>query len=129
MTFEINNKAKGARKNITLSSSTAWVDMRNRVAEVFNIYPGSLQLQYRLSTDKQNSLPFDLNSHKAYVEMRDQLRPFVVPKILANGKPSKRPRKLVTVQLFNKDAEGDGGSSGKGAKVRRQQSLQRQATY
>src|ERR1700720_3839508 len=41
MTFEINDKAKGARKNITLSSSTAWVDMRNRVAEVFNIYPGS----------------------------------------------------------------------------------------
>jgi len=48
----------------------------------------------------------------------DQLRSFIVPKILANGKPLKTVRKLVTVQLVNKGAEGDGVSGGKGAKVR-----------
>jgi hypothetical protein len=129
MTFEVNDKARGARKNLTLSSLTPWADLQNRVAQIFDVYPGSLQLQYRFSNEKQNLLPFDLNSHDAYVEMRDQLRPFVVPKILANGKPSKSIRKLVTVQLFNKGAEGDGVSGGKGAKVRRSLMLQWRATY
>jgi hypothetical protein len=77
-----------------------------------------LQLQYCFSNEKQNFLPFDFDSHIAYVEMHDQLRSFIVPKILVNGKPSKTVRKLVMVQLFNKDAEGDGVSGGKGAKVR-----------
>jgi hypothetical protein len=129
MTIEVHDKAKGARKNLTLPSSTPWADLQNKVAQIFNIYPGSLQLQYRFSNEKPNSLPFDLNSHDAYVMMCDQLRPFVVPKILANGKPSKAIRKLIMVQLFNKDAEGDGVSGGKGAKVRRSLSVQQQATY
>jgi hypothetical protein len=129
MTFKVNNKARGARKNLTLSSLTPWADLQNRVAQIFNVYPGSLQLQYRLSNEKQNSLLFDLNLDDAYVEMRDQLRPFIVPKILANGKPSKISRKLVTVQLFDKGTKGDEVSGGKGAKVRISSILQQQATY
>jgi hypothetical protein len=111
-------KLEAAEKKLTLSSLTSWADLQNKVAQIFNIYPGSLQLQYRFSNEKQNLLPFDLNSHDAYVEMRDQLRSFIVPKILVNGKPLKTVRKLVTVQLFNKGAEGDGVSGGNGAKVR-----------
>src|ERR1700722_19327820 len=107
MTFEVNDKARGARENLTLSSLTPWANFQNQVAQIFNVYPRSLQLQYRLSNEKQNLLPFDLNSHDAYVEMCNQLKPFVIPKILANGKFSKSIRKLVTVQLFNKGAEGD----------------------
>jgi ribosomal protein S12 len=97
---------------------TSWADLQNKVTQIFDIYPGSLQLQYHFSNKKQNLLPFDLNSHNAYVEMCDQLRSFIVPKILVNRKPSKTVRKLVTVQLFNKGAEGDGVSGRKGAKVR-----------
>ena len=55
---------------------------------------------------KNNSLPFDLSSHDDYSEMRNQLRTFILPRILANGKPSKSVRKLVTVQLFDKGMEG-----------------------
>ena len=112
MTIEVNDKARGAWKNLTLLSLTPWAVLQNKVVQIFDIYPVSLQLQYHFSNDKQNLLPIDLNSHDTYVEMRDQLRPFVVPKILANGKPSRSIRKLVTVQLFNKGVEGDLGVSG-----------------
>jgi hypothetical protein len=102
MTFEINDKVRGARKNITLPSLTSWIDLKDRVAQVLNLHTGSLQLQYRFSNEKSNSLPFDLVSLDDYVEMCNQLKPFVVLKILASGKPSKSARKLVTVQLFDK---------------------------
>ena len=95
MTFEINDKARGAKKKLTLSSSTPWADLQNKVAQIFDIYPGSLQHQYHFSNEKQNLLPFNLDSHNAYVEMCDQLRPFIVPKVLANGKPLKTVRELV----------------------------------
>jgi hypothetical protein len=112
MTFEINDKARGARKNLTLPSSTSLAELQDRVAQVFNVHTASLQLQYIFSNEKNNSLPFDLRSHEEYIDMRDKLQPFVVPKILANGKPSKTVRKLVTVQLFNRGMEGVSGEKG-----------------
>jgi hypothetical protein len=119
MKFEINDKAKGARKNITLPSFTTWDNLKDRVAQVLNRHPGSLQLQYRFSNEKSNSLPFDLLSLNDYNEMCDQLKPFVVPKILASGKPSKSARKLVTVQLYDKGMEGVPAGGEKGVKVSR----------
>lgn len=113
MTFEINDRARGARKNLTLSSLTFWDDLQDRVAQVLNVHQGSLQLQYRFSNEKNNSLPFDLRSHDDYDEMRDQLRPHILPRILANGKRSKSIRKLVVVQLFNRGMEGEKGPTGK----------------
>lgn len=113
MTFEINDKARGTRKNLTLPSSKSWADLQDRVAQALNIHHGSLKLQYRFSNEKNNSLPFDLSSDNDYIEMRNQLRPFILPKILANGKPSKCARKLVTVQLFNKCMEEVSGEKGK----------------
>jgi hypothetical protein len=71
MTFEINDKARGARKNITLPSFTSWDTLKDKVAQVFNLHPGSLQLQYRFSNEKSSSLPFDLISLNDYNEMRD----------------------------------------------------------
>ena len=47
--------------------------------------------------------------------MCDQLKPLIVLKILASEKPSKTPRQLVTVQLFDK--EGLPASAKKGIKV------------
>ena len=112
MTFEINDTARGARKNLTLSSLTSWADLQDQVSRVLNVYQGTLQLQYRFSNEKNNSLPFDLRSHDDYDEMRDQLRPLIVPRILANGKRSKSVRKLVVVQLFNRGMEGVSGEKG-----------------
>lgn len=109
MTFEINDKARGTRKNITLPSITPWADLQDWVAQVLNVYRGSLQLQYRFSNEKNNSLPYDLHSHDDYDAMRDQLRPFIVPKILASGRVSKTVRKLVMVQLFNRGLDSEPG--------------------
>jgi hypothetical protein len=117
MTFEINDKARGSQKNLTLSSLTSWANLQDRVAQVLNIHQASLQLQYRFSNEKNNSLPFDLRSHDDYIEMCDQLRPFVIPRILANGKRSKTVRKLVTVQLFNNLKGMEEVSGEKGVKV------------
>jgi hypothetical protein len=113
MTFEINDQARGVRKNLTLSSLASWASLQDRVAQVLNVHQRSLQLQYRFSNEKNNSLPFDLRSHDDYDEMRDQLRPYIVPKILANGKPSKSVRKLVVVQIFNRGTEGKSGEKDK----------------
>ena len=117
MTFEINDKARGARKNITLPSYTSLDTLKDKVAQVLNLHPGSLQLQYRFSNEKSNVLPFDLVSIEDYHDMCDRLRCLVGPKILASGKPSKTPRKLVTVQLFNKSMEGILASGEKSIKV------------
>ena len=117
MTFEISDIAKGVRKKFTLPSLTSWDDLQDSVAKNLDIHPGSLQLQYRFSNEKSNSLPFNLRSHDDYIEMRDQLRPLVVPKILSNGKPSKSVRKAVFVQLFNKGRDLEGVSGEKGVKV------------
>ena len=119
MTFEVNDKARGARKNITLPSFTSWDTLKDKVAQVLNRHPGLLQLQYRFSNEKSNSLPFDLLSLEDYHGMCDQLRPLVVPKILASGKPSKSARKLVMVQLFDKGMEGVPAGGEKGVKVSR----------
>ena len=116
MTFEINDQARGTRKNLTLPSLTSWDDLQDRVSQVLNIHPASLELQYRFSNENKNLLPFDLSSHDDYVEMCNQLCQLVVPRILKNGKPSKSARKLVVVQMFNRGMEGV-VSGGKGAKV------------
>jgi hypothetical protein len=105
MTFEVNDKARGAQGKLTLSSLASWANLQDRVAQALNVHQGSLQLQYHFSNKKTNSLPFDLCSYDDYDEIRDQLRPFIVPRILANGKHSKSARKLVMVQLFNRDME------------------------
>ena len=105
MTYEIHDKARGARKGLTLPSTTSWDELQDKASQILNIHPASLQLQYCFSNEKNNSLPFNLDSHDDYVGMCGQLRPFVVPRILSNGKPSKSVRKLVVVQLFNKSME------------------------
>lgn len=112
MSFEINDKSRGVRKNLILSSSKSWDNLQDRVAQILNVHPGSLQLQYRSSNEKNNLLPFNLRSQDDYEEMCDQLRPFVLPKILANGKLSKSIRKPVTVQLFNRGIDETSGEKG-----------------
>jgi hypothetical protein len=114
MTLEINDRARQARKIIALPSITPWDALKDRIAQVFNLHPGSMQLQYRFSNEKPNSLPFDLVSLDDYKEMRDHLRPFVVPKILASGKVSKSVRKVVMVHIFAKGTENLPASGEKG---------------
>ena len=117
MTFEIHDIARGSRKNISLPSFTSLDHLKDRVTRILNLHPESLHFQYRFSNEKSRSLLFDLVSLDDYNEMQDKLRPLVVPKILANGKPSKSTRKLVTVQLFDKGMERVPPGGEKGVKV------------
>ena len=118
MTFEVEDKAKGSWQEFVLPSSITWYDFQQKAAEALNIFPSKLQLQYRFSNKNKKSLPFDLNSHMSFGSMCNKLRPFVVPETLKNMKKSTRKMKLVTVTLFNRDAEGeDHCSSAKNPKV------------
>ena len=87
-------------------------------AEVLNIFPSKLQLQYCFSNKNKTSLPFDLNSHMSFGSISHKVRPLVVPVTLKNGKKSTHNMKVVTIKLFNRDAEGEGHGSGvKNSKV------------
>ena len=46
ITFEVNDIVNGICTNLILSSMTSWNDFHHKVAEVLNIFPGSLCLQY-----------------------------------------------------------------------------------
>ena len=70
-------------------STTSWDELQDKVSQILNIHPASLQLQYCFSNEKNNSLFFNLDSHDDYIGMCGQLRPFVVLRIFSNGKPSK----------------------------------------
>jgi hypothetical protein len=91
----------------------AWHELKDRVAEHLNIFPTSVHLQYRFSTDTKDSLPCDLTSQQQLDVLLALLRPLIVPAILANGRPSTRQKKAVVVQVFNKNDNGYVLSDGK----------------
>ena len=103
--MEIINKQLGSHVHEKVSSLHPWIPgVRDRLVELFNIFPGAaMHVQYCLSTNARNSLPFDLNSQIHLNSLHDLLRLLVVPPMLANGKPSKKAMKKVTVMVFLKD--------------------------
>jgi hypothetical protein len=114
-TMEVNNKLKGSRMVEIIASTTPWFLFQEKLAELFNVYPGLLHAQYRFSTDPKCSLPLDLTMQVHYEMLITLLRPLVVPQRLRSGKRSTRKMKPVTVQVFNKadeplSAEGCGGN-------------------
>ena len=119
MTFEIEDRLKGSQQVLIVPSTILWFNFQQKITEVLNIFPSKLQLQYRFSNENKSSLPFDLNSHVLFGLMCNKLRPLVVPPTLKNGKKSTHKMKLITVKLFNKEAEGESRqSSGKNSKVK-----------
>jgi len=106
---------------LTIKSSDDWLELHNKLAEAFNVYPNSLYAQYRLSTDAKGTLPLDLNSENHFGTLVKLLRPLVVPPLLANGRRLTRPMKAVTVQVFNRNSggveSGQGGGKQSSGKV------------
>src|SRR5882762_318036 len=111
ITLEVNDTQKGSRSFVTIKSLISWPDLQNQLAATFNVYPGSLHAQYRLSNEAKGSLPLDLISEQHLNALIMFLRPLIVPPILANGQRSTRKKKAVTVQIFNK---GEMAQSGEG---------------
>ena len=90
-----------------------WNDFHGRVAKILNMHPDNLQLQYKFSNEPPKALPFNLNSPELYENMLKRFEPHAI----ANNK-RKGLRKEVRVDVFHKDATGEGKSGGKPAKVR-----------
>jgi hypothetical protein len=100
--MEILDKRNGIRMIEIFSSGKLWLSIRDKVAQILNVYPTALHLQYRFSTDPK-ALPCDLTSQLMFETMISLLWPLVVPHKLANGRRSTCAMKPVTVQVFNKD--------------------------
>jgi len=77
------------------------MSLQERLAKLLDVYPSSLQVQYRLSTQPK-ALPLDLQTENDLKMMFTLVQPLVVPQLLANGRRSTRKLKPVTVQIFNK---------------------------
>ena len=103
-TMELCDNLRGRRTIEVVSSGVLWYDLKEKLAQSFNVHPSAIQLRYRLSTDHPKSLPFELTSMHHLLNLIKLLRPLIVPPILASGRPSTRKMKPVTVQVF---MEGD----------------------
>jgi hypothetical protein len=107
---EVNNRTTETRILGSIRSTAIWYDVKMKIAKDLNVFADTLHLQYRLSTDRADSLPCDLTSIVQFTDLVTRLRPLIVPPILANGRRSTRKLKPVTIQLFSK---GDGPVSAK----------------
>jgi hypothetical protein len=116
-TLEINDKQKGSRTVTIVSSTITWDQLRLQIAEHLNVFPSTLVVQYRLSTEAKGSLPCDLASQVQLDVVISILRPLIVPAILANGQRSKRARKAVVVQVFSKNDGSSASSTRKVSKI------------
>lgn len=116
-TMDVTNKQKGSRVIQTSSSITPWTALKDKLSEIMNIHPTTLQAQYRLSTENKRSLLFDLTSQLDLDALIIRLRPLVVPPINADGRRSTRRMKAVSVQIFNKNDELQSPQNGSGGKV------------
>jgi hypothetical protein len=100
--LEIANPHKGSRSIEMIQSDITWVSLRERLARLLDIYPLSLQAQYRLSTQPK-ALPLNLQNENDLKMMLTLVQPLIVPPLLANGQRSTRKMKPVTIQIFNRD--------------------------
>ena len=100
--LEIANQRKGSRSIEMIQSDITWITLRECLARLLDIYPTSLQAQYRLSTQPK-ALPLDLQHENDLKMMLALVQPLIVPPLLANGRRSTRKMKPVTIQIFNRD--------------------------
>ena len=100
--LEIVNKWKGSCKIEVIQSNISWISLQEHLAKLLDVYPSSLQVQYRLSTQPK-AHPVDLQHEKDLENMLTWIQPLIVPACLTNGRRSTRKLKPLTVRIFNKD--------------------------
>jgi len=101
-TMEVLSASKQSRTIDVVSSSISLYSLQQKIASALNIYPETLQVQYRFSTDPKDSLCCDLITHGHFNLLLRLLRERTVPAKLANGRRSTRKMKAFTLQVFNK---------------------------
>jgi hypothetical protein len=100
--LEIANQRKGSRSIQEIQSTITWTTLQEDLARLLDVYPSSLQAQYRLSTQPK-ALPLDLQTENDLNMMVTMLRPLIIPPLLQSGRRSTRQMKPVTVHIFNRD--------------------------
>lgn len=85
-----------------IQSDVSWIALRELLARLLDIYPSSLQIQYRLSTQLK-APPVDLQNENDLRMMITLVEPLIVPPRLANGRRSTRKLRPVTIHIFNRD--------------------------
>ena len=102
--IHINDLAHGTCTPEMINLMMAWEDLQDLLLQTFDVHSASLHVQYRLSTEKKDTLLCDLTSQKQF----DTLIDFIRPK-WGNSKQT-------IVELYNKhdvQAEGSQSASGK----------------
>jgi hypothetical protein len=111
--MEVNDRVKGTRTNEIISSTICWASLKYKIAKILDVFPETIHIQYRFSTDNKDSLPCDLMSHGHLITMLTLLQALVVPPLTKSGCPSAKKMKPVTVQIFNRNDGCHESRSGK----------------
>ena len=100
--LEIANQCKGSHSIQEIQSDVTWTSLQKDLARLLDVYPSSLQAQYRLSTQPK-ALPLDLQTENDLKMMVTLLWPLIIPLLLQSGRHLTRQIKPVTVHIFNRD--------------------------
>jgi hypothetical protein len=100
--MEVLSVSKQSRDIDVISSAISLYALHQKIASSLNIFPDSLQAQYRFSTDPKGTLPCDLVTHAHFSTLLKLLRERSVPAKLRSGLPSAKRMKAFTLQVFNK---------------------------
>ncbi|KIL55015.1 hypothetical protein M378DRAFT_18321, partial [Amanita muscaria Koide BX008] len=95
--IRINNLANGTCTPETVQSTMTWDNLQELLLVTFNVHPSTLHAQYRLSTEKKDTLLCDLTSPRHLETLIDFIR------------PKRGNSKQVIVDLYNKcDVQAEG---------------------
>jgi len=100
--LQVANQCRGSQSIELIQSDVSWISLRELLARLLDIYPSSLQVQYRLSTQLK-APPVDLQTENDLKMMVTLVEPLIVPPHLVNGRRSTQKMKPVTIHISNKD--------------------------
>jgi hypothetical protein len=84
---------------LTIRSNVSFEALHEKLAAKFNVYPGSLKLQWSL--DPKLETISDLLCAEDLKDLIDRVRPLIVPPLTAKGVPSKAAMKKISVYILN----------------------------
>ncbi|KIL67256.1 hypothetical protein M378DRAFT_9504 [Amanita muscaria Koide BX008] len=105
--IRINNLSNGTCTPDTVHSTSTWEDLQELLLMTFNVHLSNLHAQYRLSTEKKDTLLCDLTSQRQLETLIEFIR------------PKRGNSKQVIVDLYNKcdvQAEASQTAMSQGAK-------------
>ena len=98
--IRINDIASGTCTPETIKSTITWDELQGLLLLAFDVHPSSLHAQYRLSTEKKDTLLCDLTSQKQLHTLIDFIR------------PKRGNSKQVVVDMYNKrDVQAENSQS------------------